>query len=42
MDLPATVMCKENGMPIYVFNMDVPGNLLKVMQGEPIGTLVKP
>ena len=42
MDLTATVMCKENGMPIYVFNMDVPGNLLKVMQGEPIGTLVKP
>ena len=42
MDLTATVMCKENGMPIYVFNMDVPGNLLKVMKGEEIGTLVKP
>ena len=42
MDLTATVMCKENGMPIYVFNMDIPGNLLKVMKGEPIGTLVKP
>ena len=42
MDLTATVMCKENGMPIYVFNMDVPGNLLRVMQGEQIGTLVKP
>jgi len=35
-------MCKENGMPIYVFNMDIPGNLLRVMQGEQIGTLVKP
>ena len=42
MDLTATVMCKENGMPIYVFNMDIPGNLLRVMQGEQIGTLVKP
>jgi len=42
MDLTATVMCKENGLPIYVFNMDVPGNLAKVIGGEQIGTLVKP
>lgn len=42
MDLTATALCKENGMPIYVFNMDKEGNLLKMMQGEPIGTLVKP
>ncbi len=40
MDLTATTMCKENGMPIYVFNMDVPGNLKKVIDGENIGTLV--
>jgi len=40
MDLTATTMCKENGLSIYVFNMDVPGNLKKVMDGEPIGTLV--
>ena len=40
MDLTATTMCKENGLPIYVFNMDVVGNLKKVMQGEDIGTLV--
>ena len=40
MDLTATTMCKENGLPIYVFNMDVVGNLKKVMQGEEIGTLV--
>ena len=33
-------MCKENDLPIYVFNMDIPGNLKKVMSGEPIGTLV--
>jgi len=34
-------MCKENNMPIYVFNMDTPGNLKKVMMGEKIGTLVR-
>lgn len=42
MDLTATALCKENRMPIYVFNMDVPGNLALMMNGEPIGTLVKP
>jgi len=42
MDLTATVMCKENGMPIYVFNMDELGNLARVIDGESIGTLVKP
>ena len=42
MDQTATVMCKENGMPIYVFNMDIPGNLARVINGEQIGTLVKP
>jgi len=41
MDLTATTMCKENDMPIYVFDMDTVGNLKKVMQGEKIGTLVK-
>ena len=41
MDLTATTMCKENNMPIYVFDMDTPGNLMKVLQGEKIGTLVK-
>ena len=40
MDLTATTMCKENNLPIYVFNMDVVGNLKKVMDGEEIGTLV--
>lgn len=40
MDLTATTMCKENNLPIIVFNMDKPGNLLKVMKGEKIGTLV--
>lgn len=42
MDLTATAMAKENGLPIYVFNMDQLGNLQKVINGEQIGTLVKP
>lgn len=41
MDLTATALCKENRLPIIVFDMDTPGNLLKVITGEPIGTLVK-
>ena len=40
MDITATAMCKENKLPLYVFNMDVYGNLAKVLEGEPIGTLV--
>lgn len=40
MDLTATTMCKENHLPIYVFNMDVYGNLKRVLNGEEIGTLV--
>jgi len=40
MDMTATIMCKENNMPIHVFNMDVVGNLRKVVTGEPIGTVV--
>ncbi|MBQ0075522.1 MAG: UMP kinase [Bacteroidales bacterium] len=42
MDLTAICMCKENNMPIYVFDMDTVGNLEKVIAGEKIGTLVKP
>ena len=40
MDLTATALCKENNLPIVVFDMDTPGNLAKVIAGEPIGTLV--
>ena len=40
MDLTATTMCKENNLPIVVFNMDVVGNLKKVIKGESIGTIV--
>lgn len=41
MDLTATALCKENKMPIIVFDMDTPGNLAKVLGGDEIGTLVK-
>ena len=40
MDITATAMCKENGLPIVVFDMDTPGNLVKVISGENIGTEV--
>lgn len=40
MDLTATTMCMENNLPIVVFDMDTPGNLLKVLEGENIGTYV--
>ena len=40
MDLTATALCKENNLPIVVFDMDTPGNLAKVVAGEKIGTLV--
>lgn len=40
MDITATAMCKENNLPVYVFNMDVVGNLKKVLDGEEIGTYV--
>ena len=40
MDLTATAMCKENNLPIIVFNMDVVGNLKKVLEGQNLGTYV--
>ena len=39
-DLTATTMCMENNLPIVVFDMDTAGNLLKVLEGENIGTYV--
>lgn len=40
MDLTAFTMCKENNLPVIVFDMDTQGNLAKVIDGEEIGTLV--
>jgi len=41
MDLTAFTLCKENDLPIVVFDMDSGNNLMKVLKGENIGTLVK-
>lgn len=40
MDLTATTLCKENKLPVMVFNMDQKGNLKKVINGDNIGTIV--
>ena len=41
MDLTAFALCEENNLPIYVFDMNKVGNLLKVVEGQEIGTEVK-
>jgi len=41
MDLTAFTLCRDNNMPICVFNVNVKGNLLKLSSGEKIGTIVK-
>jgi len=41
MDLTAFTFCRENNLPVVVFNMNVPGNLIKLIKGDKIGTVVK-
>ena len=41
MDMTAFTLCMENQLPIIVFDMNTPGNLLRVVRGEKVGTLVK-
>ena len=40
MDMTAFTLCNENGVPIVVFDMNKPGNLLRVAKGEAVGTVV--
>jgi uridylate kinase len=40
MDATAISLCRENHLPIIVFNLNVPGNILRVVQGEKVGSLV--
>ncbi len=40
MDMTAFTLCRENNLPIIVFDMNTPGNLLKVIQGQNVGTIV--
>ncbi len=41
MDMTAITLCQENKLPIIVFDMNKPGNFMKIAKGEKIGTLVK-
>ena len=41
MDMTAFTLCKENDLPIIVFDMDTPGNLRKLIDGEQVGTIVR-
>ena len=41
MDMTAFTLCKENNLPIIVFDMDTPGNLEKVLSGDQVGTIVR-
>lgn len=41
MDMTAITLCQENKLPIIVFDMNKPGNFMKIANGEPIGTLVR-
>lgn len=40
MDMTAFTLCKENNLPIIVFDMNKPGNLIKIIEGKKIGTLI--
>jgi uridylate kinase len=41
MDMTAITLCQENNLPIIVFDMNTPGNFMKIAKGEKIGTLVR-
>ncbi|MDR2883422.1 MAG: UMP kinase [Alistipes sp.] len=41
MDLTAFTLCRENSLPIVIFDMDTPGNLGKILKGDKIGTIIK-
>lgn len=40
MDTAAIALCRDHGMPMRIYDMTCPGNLLRIMRGEPVGTLV--
>jgi uridylate kinase len=40
MDTAAIALCRDHGMPLRIYDMGAPGNLMRIMHGEPIGTLV--
>ena len=42
MDATAVAMCRDNALPVVVFNLNVPGNIMRVATGETVGTLIHP
>jgi uridylate kinase len=42
MDATSIAMCRDNGLPIVVFNLNVSGNIMRISMGEPVGTLIHP
>jgi uridylate kinase len=42
MDTSAISLCRAQGLPIHVFNLNTPGNIARVICGERVGTVVKP
>ena len=40
MDLTAVSLCKDNNLPMVIFNMNQPGNIKRVVMGEKVGSLV--
>jgi uridylate kinase len=40
MDAAAVAMCRDNQLPVVVFNMNVPGNIMRMSMGEPVGTRI--
>jgi uridylate kinase len=41
MDLTAITLCMERKLPLIVFNLKTPGNIARVLRGEPVGTQIK-
>jgi uridylate kinase len=42
MDATSIAMCRDNRLPVIVFNLNVPGNIMRVSMGEPVGTVIHP
>ena len=41
MDTAAFALCRDSDVPLRIYDLSVPGNLMRILRGEPIGTLVK-
>jgi uridylate kinase len=41
MDASAVAMCRDNRLPIQVFNLNTRGNIMRMAMGEPIGTVIR-